>query len=132
MDTADGRRIVGTKISVDHFRTEDFAEELANARDNREIGTTVEFENETARVWTIELAPGERVPFHCHAETYFWICVDPGRALIRRDDGTIETYEFPVGETRFSYLDEDNALIHDLENVGDSPMRFVTVELLQS
>ena len=126
----DGRRVVGTKISVEDFAKEDFAEELDNAFGNREIGTTVEFENEAIKVWTIELAPGDRVPFHCHALTYFWICVDPGTALIRRDDGTIETYEFPVGETRFSFLNEETSLIHDLENVGDTTMRFVTAELM--
>ena len=122
--------VVGTTLSVDRFPEEEFRDELSNARDNREIGTTVELENERVRVWTIELAPGERVPFHCHALTYFWICMDPGTANIRRDDGTIEKYEFPAGETRFSELTEETALIHDLENVGTTSMRFVTVELL--
>ena len=125
-----GSRVVGTSLGIEPFPTEEFSEELGNAFDNREIGTRIELENEKIRVWSIDLAPGERVPFHCHALTYFWICMDAGRANIRRDDGTIELYEFPPGETRFSELSEDSVLIHDLENVGDTAMRFVTVELL--
>ena len=38
--------------------------------------------------------------------------------------------EYQVGETQYQAPGPDDALIHDLENVGDAELRFVTVELL--
>ena len=38
--------------------------------------------------------------------------------------------DYLVGETKYLEHTPDSALIHDLENVGDSTLRFVTVELL--
>jgi hypothetical protein len=35
-----------------------------------------------------------------------------------------------VGETRYLEHTPETALIHDLENIGESTLRFVTVELL--
>ena len=42
------------------FDPGDFADELAEAPTNLEVGTTVWFENERIRVWEILLRPGER------------------------------------------------------------------------
>jgi hypothetical protein len=35
------------------------------------------------------------------------------------------------GDTQFTVNTVDDPLIHDLENVGDTVLRFVTVELLK-
>jgi hypothetical protein len=37
---------------------------------------------------------------------------------------------YRLGETRYIENDPGEPLIHDLENVGDSVLRFVTVELI--
>lgn len=111
------------------FDRTDFADELAAATSNREIGTSLWFENEHVRVFELRLEPGERGPFHVHDAPYFWTVVDAGRGLQRFADGTQITRDYTVGETRYLVHSPSDPLIHDLENVGDQTLRFVTVEL---
>ena len=111
------------------FSIDTFAEELAAASDNRELGTRVVFENEAIQVWEVRLEPGQRGAFHVHDQTYFWTVVDPGRGLQRFIDGTFVIRDYTLGETRYLEHSGDNRLIHDLENVGDTTLRFVTVAL---
>lgn len=111
------------------FDPADFVDELAAARTNRQIGTSLWFENDHVRVFEIRLDPGERAPFHVHDATYFWTVIEPGRGLQRFADGTRVTRDYGLGETRYLTNSPGDPLIHDLENVGDSTLRFVTVEL---
>ena len=111
------------------FDPADFAEELAAAPTNREIGTSLWFENDHVRIYENRLEPGERGPFHVHDATYFWTVIEPGRGLQRFADGTRVTRDYALGETRYLVHTREDPLIHDLENVGDSTLRFVTVEL---
>lgn len=107
-----------------------YADELAAAPTNLEVGSTLWFSNDRLHVWEVALAPGERGPFHAHTRNYFWTVVAPGRGLQRFADGTYVVRDYAMGDTRFLEHTPDTALIHDLENVGDTPLRFVTVELL--
>ena len=107
-----------------------YAEELESAPGNFEVGTTVWFENDRIRVWEILLQPGERGAFHSHVTNYFWTVVEASRGLQRFADGTFVVRDYLVGETKYLEHTPETALIHDLENVGNSPLRFVTVELL--
>lgn len=111
------------------FEVEDFAEELRAARTNREIGTSLFFDNDHVRVFEVRLDPGERGPFHVHDHTYFWTVVEPGRGLQRFVDGTYMVRDYALGATRYLVHSDDDPLVHDLENVGHSTLRFVTVEL---
>ena len=111
------------------FDTAEFADELARAAGNHHVGTTWRFENDHVRVWEIRLEPGERIAFHLHDQTYFWTVVDPGRGLQRFADGTCVVRDYAPGETKYLVHSPDDAMIHDLENVGETTMRFVTVEL---
>ena len=112
------------------FDPADFADELAAAPGNRQIGTTLWFENDHVRIFEIKLAPGERAPFHVHDATYFWTVIEAGRGLQRFADGTRVTRDYALGETKYLVHSPEDPLIHDLENVGDdSTLRFVTVEL---
>jgi hypothetical protein len=111
------------------FSPAEFARELAAAKDNRQLGTTIWFENDKIQVWEVRLDPGERGAFHIHDQTYFWTVVEPGRGLQRFVDGTLVIRDYELGETRYLEQSSDNALIHDLENVGDTVLRFVTVAL---
>lgn len=111
------------------YAVEDFAQELEAAPANRQIGTSLWFENDHVRVFEIRLDPGERGPFHVHDATYFWTVVEPGRGLQRFVDGTLIVRDYAVGETKYLVNSSDDPLVHDLENVGDSILRFVTVEL---
>jgi hypothetical protein len=112
------------------FDPADFADELDAAPANLEVGTTIWFENDRIRVWEILLQPGERGAFHSHVTNYFWTVVEGSRGLQRFADGTYVVRDYLVGETKYLEHTPDTALIHDLENIGDSTLRFVTVELL--
>jgi beta-alanine degradation protein BauB len=111
------------------FDVGDFADELAAASGNHELGTSMWFENDRVRVFEVRLEPGERGPFHVHDRTYFWTVVDPGRGLQRFDDGTYVVRDYRLGETRYLVHSPQDSLVHDLENVGATTLRFVTVEL---
>ncbi|MGH2630080.1 MAG: cupin domain-containing protein [Actinomycetota bacterium] len=111
------------------FDTDDYADELAAASHNHDLGTSLRFENDHVRVFEVRLEPGERGPFHVHDRTYFWTVVEPGRGLQRFDDGTYVVRDYRPGETRYLVHSPQDSLVHDLENVGSSTLRFVTVEL---
>lgn len=112
------------------YDTAEFQQELSVASDNLDVGTSVWFENERIRVWEILLQPGERGPFHSHTTNYFWTVVEAGRGLQRFDDGTYAVRDYRVGDTKYLEHTVETALVHDLENIGDTNLRFVTVELL--
>lgn len=106
-----------------------YAEELERAPSNRRLGTSLWFENDHVRVFEVRLEPGERGPFHVHDQTYFWTVVEPGRGLQRFADGTFVVRDYALGETRYLEHSDRDPLVHDLENVGDTTLRFVTVAL---
>jgi hypothetical protein len=70
------------------------------------------------------------VPFHCHKRTYFWVCTEGARGNQRFPTGELETYDFAVGDVDFLEIKPGEQLVHDLENAGDSRLRFIAVELL--
>jgi hypothetical protein len=112
------------------FDPAEFADELRAAPSNHRLGTSVWFENDRIRVWEVLLEPGQRGEFHAHTTDYFWTVVEGSRGLQRFSDGRFVVRDYLVGETKFLEHSEADVLIHDLENVGTSRLRFVTVELL--
>ncbi len=121
---------VPSHVEEGAFDRSEFASELDQAPTNHQLGTTMWFENERIRVWEVLLEPGERGAFHAHTTNYFWTVVGPGRGLQRFADGTFIVRDYQLGETRYLEHTPETALIHDLENVGETTLRFVTVELL--
>jgi quercetin dioxygenase-like cupin family protein len=117
-------------IERGRFDPDAFADELAAAPGNLEVGTSLWFENDRIRVWEVRLEPSQRGPFHAHRRDYFWTVVEGSLGLQRLADGSFSVREYRVGETHFLEHSPDRPLIHDLENVGESVLRFVTVELL--
>jgi beta-alanine degradation protein BauB len=117
---------------VEEFRFDpaDYEDEIRSARENTQVATTCWFENDLVRIWDLTLQPGDRLPFHCHTSTYYWVCISPGRGIQRWPDGTAATWDFQMGDVDFLTGSPDEPLIHDLENVGDTGLRFSTVELL--
>jgi uncharacterized cupin superfamily protein len=113
------------------FDTDEYRVELEQAPANLDVGTALWFENDRIRVWEVRLEPGERGPFHAHTNDYFWTVVEPGIGLQRSGDGSYAVRQYSLGETRFLENSADDPMIHDLENVGESTLRFVTVELLE-
>ncbi len=112
------------------FDLAQYADELRDAPQNLDVGTKLWFENDAIRVWEVRLQPGERGPFHAHTRRYFWTVVDAGIGRQRTTDGRMITREYKVGDTNYSEHSADDPTFHDFENVGDTVIRFCTVELL--
>ena len=96
------------------------------------VGTTLVSETDKVRVWMIRLAPGERVGFHRHVLDYFWTSVSGGKGRQHVHDGTTVEYTYAPGETRHETYGLGEFKVHDLTNLGDREMVFMTIEFLQS
>ena len=109
----------------------EFAREAKNP--NPCVGSTLLSENERTRVWMIRLAPGERIGFHRHVLDYFWTC-DLAAAAAVSTCTTAPRSNAPMqpGETRHESYGKGEFKVHDLENLGDSEMVFMTVEFKDS
>jgi beta-alanine degradation protein BauB len=114
-------------VEATTFDPGDYASELATPTE--QVGTRLLLENDRVRIWDLDLPPGERLPFHRHAVPYFFVCVDGGRAVSRFPDGNAITMDYDEGFTWFDEMAGEPE-VHDLENVGDTRLRFTTVELL--
>ena len=98
--------------------------------ENVVVGTRLLFENERIRVWDLTLEPGERLGFHRHRTSYFYRCEAGGRLRVRTPGGDEAEYESPLDEVHFHAIGAGDLVVHDLENVGETTVRFTTVELL--
>jgi len=106
--------------------------ELQGAGNNGRVESTLVSESDRARVWLIEMAPGERLPFHTHVLDYFWVATSPGRTRSRYGDGTVAETNYQIGTTRHFHFAKGQSMTHDLENIGDTVLCFTTVEYLDS
>jgi beta-alanine degradation protein BauB len=96
------------------------------------VGNMLISESDRVRIWMIRLAPGERFGFHRHVLDYFWTNVTGGRGRQHVHDGTTVEYTYQPGETRHETYKAGEFKVHDLENIGDKEMVFMTVEFLDS
>jgi quercetin dioxygenase-like cupin family protein len=96
------------------------------------VGSEFVSESERVRVWIIRLQPGERIGFHRHVLDYFWTSVTGGRGRQHVHDGTTTEYDYAPGETRHETYGPGEFKVHDLENLGDKEMVFMTIEFLHS
>lgn len=102
--------------------------EIIENWNNRSVGSHMVSETDEVRIWHLELEPGERAPFHRHSEPYFWTTVSTGKSRSYYDDGSIKDAEYQSGDTRHFDFRDGAFMVHDLENTGDTPLKFVTVE----
>jgi quercetin dioxygenase-like cupin family protein len=122
-------------LKTDHSAwSDDIAKEFERERDNPNpcVGSRLLSENERVRVWEIRLQPGERIGFHRHVLDYFWTSVSGGRGRQHVHDGTTVEYTYQPGETRHEVYGAGEFKVHDLENLGDKEMVFMTIEFLNS
>jgi quercetin dioxygenase-like cupin family protein len=110
------------------------AAEFERERQNNNgcVGSMLLSESNKVRVWMIRLAPGERIGFHRHVLDYFWTSVTGGRGRQHVHDGTTVEYTYQPGETRHETYGPGAFKVHDLENLGDKEMVFMTIEFLDS
>lgn len=109
-------------------------DELAANTANAQVGTKLVSDTERGRVWHLSLQPGERLPFHRHVLDYFWTVTSPGggRGRSHYGDGRVVEVAYAEGDTRHMSFAAGESMIHDLENIGDAALSFVTVEYLPS
>jgi quercetin dioxygenase-like cupin family protein len=124
------------KGSLSHVTTEwapalkqEFASETKQP--NGCVGSELLSETEKTRVWMIRLTPGQRIGFHRHVLNYFWTSVNGGRGRQHLMDGTTVEYSYHPGETRHEIYGAGEFKVHDLENLGDQDMIFMTVESIE-
>ena len=110
--------------------TAEFERESKNP--NPCVGNSLLSENDKVRVWMITLAPGERIGFHRHVLDYFWTAVTGGHGRQHLMDGSTVEYTYAPGETRHETYGAGQYKVHDLENLGDKEMVFMTIEFLNS
>ncbi len=95
------------------------------------VGSELLSETDKTRVWMIRLKPGERIGFHRHVLNYFWTSVNGGRGRQHLMDGTTVEYSYYPGETRHETYGAGEFKVHDLTNLGDQDMIFMTVESIE-
>jgi beta-alanine degradation protein BauB len=120
-----------TKLSVGEWPRW-LQEDLAANKLNPSVGNVMVSESPRARVWHIWLKPGERLPFHRHVLDYFWTATSVGRSRSYYEDGRMVEAEYQVGDTAHLHFGKGEHLLHDLTNIGDTELGFVTVEFLDS
>lgn len=125
-----GEPTAAPAVRSETYDPSDYADELAGLERQERIGDEVWYQDDDVRVWSISLDPAARVPFHCHRRTYFWVCTDEGSGRQRFLDGTLSYFDFRRGDVDFLDISPQDPLMHDLENVGESRLRFLAVELL--
>ena len=108
---------------------QEFAREAE--RPNGCVGSELLSETDRTRVWMIRLAPGQRIGFHRHVLNYFWTSVNGGRGRQHLMDGSTVEYSYYPGETRHETYGPGEFKVHDLENLGDREMIFMTVESIE-
>ena len=108
---------------------QEFARE--SAQPNGCVGSELLSETDKMRVWTIRLKPGERIGFHRHVLNYFWTSVTGGLGRQHLMDGTTIEYSYFPGETRHETYGAGEFKVHDLVNLGDHDMIFMTVESIE-
>ena len=96
------------------------------------VGTTLVSETGRVRVWNLVIPVGGRCGFHRHVLHYFWTALAAGRARGYFEDGRIVDVVHHRGETKHMDFGVGEYMVHCVENIGDTPLEFTTVEFLDS
>lgn len=97
------------------------------SRDNPSgsIGTTIIFENDLVRVWSIDVEEGGNKAWHHHRLPYVIVPIGDGRIELETRDGTIMQIEDKSGAAIW----RDAGEIHELRNRGQGTYRNVLIEI---
>lgn len=103
----------------------DSATDAADPKGNP-IGTELVFEDESVRVWRIDLEPGQQAGWHTHHLDYTSIVVDGDVVERPNGDGTVDRIEVTPGTImRWN----QGSLRHALRNIGTKRFRNVIIEI---
>lgn len=125
--------LAGSMVAENHDGwSPELKEEFAWHSFDGHVGSRLLFETHRVRVWEIRLAPGQRFHAHRHVLDYFWIATAAGRSRQHTSDGTTRDVTYNAGDSRHFTFDRGEYLLHDLNNIGETELVFVTVEHLDS
>ena len=119
-------------VSSSEVALADLAKERAEGRSNGCVGTRLLSQTDRVRVWTIVLEPGERIGFHTHVLDYFWTAVTAGRGYARYGNDEERAVDYQQGDIEHLTYAAGESMMHDLTNIGNTKLVFVTVEFLDS
>ena len=128
--SADGR--IDFDIVPDAGLDAETRREIVRNTRNCRVGSTLVSESDRVRIWQITLQPGERLEFHRHVLDYFWTTTAAGRARSTYPDGRVVEADYPLGSTKNYRIEKGGTFMHDLENIGDTVLGYITVEFLDS
>src|ERR1700754_4785372 len=79
-------------------------QEFADNAHNYRVGSVLLSETDEVKVWSIRLAPGERVPAPRPVLNFFWPPLPDGTSLQHTDAGATRRVVYRAGDTRhFSF-----------------------------
>ncbi|MEX0733573.1 MAG: cupin domain-containing protein [Steroidobacteraceae bacterium] len=81
------------------------------------------FENDRVRVYEVKSPPGNTLAMHSHPAHVVYF-MGPGKAKFTTADGKVTEAEVKAGEALWS-----DPVTHSVENIGNTPLRGVVVEL---
>ena len=90
------------------------------------IGTELVFEDDSVRVWRIDLAPGEKAGWHTHRLDYTSIVIEGDVVERPNGDGTVDRIEVTPWTIMRGH---QGTLRHALRNIGTKRFRNVIVEV---
>ena len=86
------------------------------------------FENQFVRVFDVLVPPGDATLFHIHANDYVFVTIGGARLKAEVMGDRPSDLNLTAGEVRFSKA----PLTHRVTNVGPTPFRNITVEILSA
>lgn len=120
------------RLAVDGIGFDDWSDavraDFADHARNTTIGSTLLSVDRRVQVWRINLEPGERLGAHRHTVEYFWTALTAGRGVQHADDSSTRFVTYAPGDTCHVDLGPGEYLLHDLENIGETPFAFVSVQ----
>lgn len=104
-------------------------ETLQENTNNTTVGEHLLLETNKFKVWSIHLPVGQSLPFHKHNKPYLYTIKNEGKSRSFYADGKVTETTYQKDDINYvNDLSEDNYFIHNLENIGDTPLIFTTVE----
>lgn len=105
-------------------------EEMIAGHNNGCVGSVLVSETDRVRVWHLHIPPGSRCGFHRHVNPYFWSSLTDGFARSYFSSGQVRDSVHYVGETKHFHYGPGDYMLHCVENTGETPLAFTTVEFL--
>ena len=105
------------------MKPENLGHQAHTARASDGVHTNVEFDNERLRVVRFHFGPHAKIPMH-EAPDVVSIALTEGHLRLTSPDGRSQDFHYEAGDVHWL-----PAQSHAGENMGDTPLEFVAVQL---